>query len=69
MRAEHLCQWLREGTREKDPDGTQWLKVVAIVQTEFRNGTLSSKSTWQKLVLILKGGGIDFRGIGLVEVL
>ena len=34
MRAEHLCQRLREAMQEEEPDATHWLKVVAIVQAE-----------------------------------
>ena len=46
MRAEHLLQGLQEAKREKDPDATQWLKAIAIVQAELRNGMLNNKSTW-----------------------
>ena len=31
MRVEHLFPWFQESTREKEPDATQLLKVVAIL--------------------------------------
>ena len=43
--------------------------MVSIVQAEFLFDTLSEKSIWKMVVLVTKGGGRDFRGIGLVEVL
>ena len=46
-----------------------WLKVVAIVQAAFRDGTLAEESTWNTVFLIIKGAIGDFRGIGLLEVL
>ena len=52
-----------------NPGTTQWMKVVAIVKASFCNETLANKSTWHMVVLIPKGYGRDFRGIGLVEVL
>ena len=55
-------------TLEKDTDATHWMKVVAIVQVAFRDGTLAGKSTLQTVVLISKRDGRDFRGIGLIEV-
>ena len=33
MRAEHLRQWLIPATRDDLPGATNWLKVVAIVQS------------------------------------
>ena len=45
MRAEHLRQWLHEATREKEPDTTNWQKVVAIVKSELRDEDLSKDST------------------------
>ena len=68
IQAEHLRQWLIAETRDDFSDATNCLKVVAIVQAEFRDGTLAEECTWQTVVFIPKGKG-DFRGIGLVEVL
>ena len=42
---------------------------MAIFQADFRDITLDEESTWKMVVLIPKGNGRDFRGIGLVEVL
>ena len=68
MRAEHLCQWLIDAMRDNAPDATNWLKVVAIVQAAFQDGTLAEELTWQTVILILKGKG-DFQSIVLVKVL
>ena len=43
--------------------------MVGVFQVAFCDRTLSDKRLWQMVVLILKGGGRDFRGIGIVEVL
>ena len=69
MKAEHLRQWLVYYTQDNSRDATNWQKVVAIVQEAFRDGALDEEITWQKVVLIPKGASIEFRGIGLVEVL
>ena len=68
MRAESLHQWLIDAMRDDLTDATTWLKVVFIVQVEFRDGAMAEKCMWQKIVLILKGKG-DAQGIGLVKVL
>ena len=71
MRAEDLKGWLaaarkwekkgktadkeggcREDTRE---EAGNWAKVVELVQTDFRDGDLAEKATWQAVVLIPKG--------------
>ena len=69
MRAEHLCQWLHEVTWEEDPDTTNWHKVVTIVQSEFRYGTLTDEITCRIVLLIPNGDSGDLRWIVLVEVL
>ena len=43
------------------------MRVVELVQTDFRDGDLAKEATWQAVVLIPKGKK-DHRGIGLVEV-
>ena len=50
------------------PDATNCLKVVAIVQAAFQDGTLAEELTWQTVILIPKGKG-DFQSIVLVKVL
>ena len=42
--------------------------MVELVQTTFWEGELADESTWQAVVLIPKGE-MDYRGIGLVEVM
>ena len=69
MRAEHLRMWFCVETQEKDPELRNWEKVVAIIQVEFREGELVESCSCQTVVMISKGVGTNFRGIGLVEVL
>ena len=33
--AEYIHQWLQEVIRDKEPDATNWKKVVTIVQADF----------------------------------
>ena len=54
MRAEHLRQWLVADTRDHAPDATNWLKVVAIVQAAYRDGTTAEECMQQTVVLIPK---------------
>ena len=68
MRAEHLCQWLIDTTRDDSPESTNWKKVVAIVQAELWDGTMVKECTCQTVVLIPKSKR-SFRGVELVEVL
>ena len=83
MRAEHLKEWLAEarrgekgetadkagGGQEDTQEGTEnWVRVVELVQTTFRDGDLAEEATCQVVVLIHKGKK-DYRGIGLVEVM
>ena len=44
------------------------MRVVELVQTDFRDRDLAKEATWQAVVLIHKGKK-DYRGIGLVEVM
>ena len=82
MRAEDLKGWLaaeRRGekgeTADKERGGwddTQegaenWVRVVELVQTAFRDEDLEEEATWQAVVLIPKGNK-DYRVIDLVEV-
>ena len=67
--AEHLRQWTIDDMWDATPDATKWQKVINIVQEAFRDNMLDEESTWQRVVLIPKGESIDFRGIGLIEVI
>ena len=69
MRVEHLRQWLREVTREKNPDDTNWIKLAALMQAAFQEESLTEACAWKTVVMFPKGGGKDFIGIRLVEVL
>ena len=69
MRAEHLSVWLCAATWEEQPDPGNWEKFISIIQAAFRVGELVVPCAWQTVVIIPKGGGTDFRGIGLVELL
>ena len=53
-------------TLDDIPDANNCLKVVAIVQAAFRDGTLYEESMWQTVVLVPKEASVDFRGIGMV---
>ena len=69
MRDEHLRMWLRAATWEERPDLGNWDKVVAMIQSAFRRVELVAPCVWQMVLMISKGGGTNFRGIFLVEVL
>ena len=68
MKAEHLKEWLRAATREKEPETETWEKVVSVIQVEFREGYILEDLTWKKMVLTPKGGG-EYRCIGMVETI
>ena len=55
-------------TRDDFPKTTNWQKIVAIIQVEFREETLAKACMWKTVVLIPKGKR-DLRGIWLIEVL
>ena len=55
--------------QEEDPYPGNWEKVVSIIQADFRGVKLVESCAWKTVVIIHKGGGTYFRGIGLVEVL
>ena len=67
MQAEHLCQWLIPATRDDAPDVTNWLKVVAIVQAAYRDGTLEEECMQQTVVLIPKREGGLPGGLEIVD--
>ena len=50
MNVEYLKTWLREETREKDPDTENWDKLVIIMKLEFRDGYILE-------ALACQGGG------------
>ena len=55
--------------REENPDPGNWDKVITIIQADYRGGEPAEPCAWQTVVITPKGGGTNFRGIGLVEVL
>ena len=57
-----------ERRTDKTSDEENWARVVELVQTAFQDWDLAEESTWQVVVLIRKGKG-DYRGICLVEVM
>ena len=69
MRAKHLRMWLLAATREEDLNLWKWEKVVSITQAAFRKVSLATSFIWKMVVMIPKGVGIDFKGIGLVGFL
>ena len=58
------------GTSETHPEAEaeNWTMVVDLIQLAFREGKLAEEATWKAVVLVTKGK-IDYRGIGLVEVM
>ena len=57
MQVEHLRQWMIAATRYGAPDATNWLKVVAVVQAPYRDGTLEEVfrlHSWRTLSIVLK---------------
>ena len=69
MRDKHLRLWLCAEKQEEHPNLGNWENVIAIIHAALRGGELAAPCAWQTVVMITKGGGNDFRGIGLVEVL
>ena len=69
MKEEYLRMWHFASKQDENPDLGKWDKVIAIVQAAFRGVDLVEPCTCQTVVLIPKGGGTDFWGLGLVEVL
>ena len=57
------------GGQEETREGTEnWVRVVELVQTTFRDRDPAEEATWQEVVLIPKGKK-DYRSIGLMEVM
>ena len=67
MRAEHLHQWLIAETRDDVPDATNWLRVVSITQTAYRDGTPAEECTQQTVVLIPKREGGLPGGLEIID--
>ena len=58
----------KEKTATEEEGEDLWGKVVELIQTAFRDGTLTEEATWQTVVLVPKWKG-EFQGIRLVEVI
>ena len=69
MKAKHLQMWHHAEKREEYPKLGNWEKVITLIHAAFRGGELAAPCDWQTVVMIPKGGGTDFWGVGLVEVL
>ena len=67
-RPDHLKDWLREATREKDLDTRQWDKLVSMTKLAFREGCILTELTWMMMLIILKCRRY-YIGMGLVEVI
>ena len=65
---DHLQEWLREATQEKELDTRRLEKIVSLTKLAFQEGHLYVALTRSKMVLLPKGGG-EYIGIGLVEVI
>ena len=69
MRAEHLRMWHRKAKQEENIHSGNWEEVVATIHEAFRGGELAASCAWMMVVIIPKGRGIPFCGIGLAKVL
>ena len=67
MRAEQLHQWLIAAMRDDAPDATNWMKVVAIEQAAYRDGTPAEECTQQTVILIPKREGGLPVGLEIVD--
>jgi len=68
MRADDLKAWLFAARRREAPDGTNWCRLVELVQEIYRTGVLPTEIPWSVLVLLPKDSG-GYRGIGLLEII
>ena len=68
MRAEHLRIWLAEAIETETPDAINFLKLLNLIQREFRGGLIIEEATQHAVILTPKEGD-DFMGIGLLDVL
>ena len=68
MRVYHLKMLLAAEHSEEISDPTRWWIAVEIIQLVFDIGELALDSTWNNVILLLKGGG-EYCGIGLVGVI
>ena len=55
-------------TEQLETGADSWTMVVDLVQSAFREGKMAEEAMWQAVVLIPKGK-MEYRGIGLVEVM
>ena len=69
MKAKQPRMWNRAAKREENPKPCNWGSVVAIIQAASRGRELVVLCAWQMVVMIPNGGGTNFWGVGLVEVL
>ena len=69
IRAKHLRLGLCAAKREEHPNLGKWEKGFTIIQAAFRRGELMVTCASPTVLIIPKGGGTNFRVIGLVEVL
>jgi len=67
MRADDLKAWLFAARRREAPDGTNWCRLVELVQEIYHTGVLPMELLWSVLVLLPKDSG-GFCGIGLLEI-
>jgi hypothetical protein len=74
MRAEDVKAWLHGIKLEEDPNtgpnnenaGNNWRRFVTLIQAIWDHGDIPPQLLWMIVVLIPKGG-VDYRGIGLLE--
>ena len=60
--------WLRYATQEKKPDRNTWEELISMEQMTFWEGIVPEELTCTTMILLSKGK-MEYRGIGLVEVI
>jgi hypothetical protein len=71
MRSEDIKGWAKtfEDTDPPSRHDLPFSKLVDLVQLAFSNGTLPKNAYVSILILILKAHSMEFRGIGLLEII
>lgn len=76
MKGEHVKEWLDRAYPEPQPGDEDlpvphpeaWLKLVELIQHQFKTGKIAHEVKWSLLALLPKPDG-SMRGVGLIEVI
>ena len=64
----HLQGWPTAETQEQDLETGNLERVVYLIYTTFRDGTLRTELIWQTLIFLTNRNS-DYRDVGLIKVL